>query len=168
MTPDPSLQGAVERAKRDIRLQAEAGAPEHARIMFTLGDIRTILAALPEPSTEDVAALIAEAREMADNFARTGAGRFAARVLPFLEAARAPEPSKSAESGEREGWQPIETAPRGTEILIWEPRFGVGAGLQFDNDGWGCGTFNGQVIRVYPTHWQPLPAAPKPPEKPRG
>ncbi|MXP42945.1 DUF551 domain-containing protein [Allopontixanthobacter sediminis] len=61
------------------------------------------------------------------------------------------------------GWQPIETAPKdGTEVLLYYPKQGfwaehwaVNSFQRFERRGWDMGRI--------PTHWQPLPAAPKGP-----
>lgn len=57
-------------------------------------------------------------------------------------------------------WQPIETAPKdSTEILAWdgdEIKIVWWGGL----NGW---LFSDDWIRVYPTHWQPLPEPPASP-----
>jgi hypothetical protein len=69
-------------------------------------------------------------------------------------------------------WQPIETAPKETEILVWfGPAVGVksvsytdsGSGFSFwcVDDG-KLGPFPvRRYCDPYPTHWMPLPEAPK-------
>lgn len=55
-------------------------------------------------------------------------------------------------------WQPIETAPKdGTQILM------VIAGYEPLCGRWRRGTWTSDPDKAYfsPTHWQPLPAAPK-------
>lgn len=57
-------------------------------------------------------------------------------------------------------WQPIETAPRdGTEVLVWDedgPDFFLGHwDLSFRS--WLSDYFD----EISPTHWMPLPPAPK-------
>jgi hypothetical protein len=63
-------------------------------------------------------------------------------------------------------WQPIETAPQNTLILVWMPywfddedgRIAVASGPYW-TDG------EGNELQGYPTHWQPLPDRPlSPPE----
>ena len=57
-------------------------------------------------------------------------------------------------------WQPIETAPKdGKElILLWVPA--MGHGLMKWNGIWDDRVYNCDG----PTHWMPLPSAPKPTE----
>lgn len=56
-------------------------------------------------------------------------------------------------------WQPIETAPRdGTEILLYSETYGIDV-AHFHKGKWR--TTAGQCDIEYPTHWLPLPAAPK-------
>ncbi len=63
------------------------------------------------------------------------------------------------------GWQPIATGPTdGTSVLVWDSDFQYVASVWWHEDGvpvW----FNGDV-RVYATHWMPLPAAPALPTPP--
>lgn len=60
------------------------------------------------------------------------------------------------------GWQPIETAPKdGTEILVYCISMDGTCGCEVarfcdERNGWFIG-----VCRLSPTHWMPLPAAPK-------
>lgn len=66
---------------------------------------------------------------------------------------------------QRDQWQPIETAPQnGTRIiLMWEPFGGVSEHVELgrwsERSGW-VNTY-GHAFTGYPTHWMPLPAAPK-------
>lgn len=61
--------------------------------------------------------------------------------------------------GVPEGWQPIETAPVGVEVLLFCPDRGCQSNperieLGFADDGNGS-------HHSWATHWMPLPAAPK-------
>ena len=69
-------------------------------------------------------------------------------------------------------WQPIDTAPRdGTSVLLflptgaqtvgcWDPDFD-----DLDEPGWTDYTVESwayeEVVRLYPTHWMPLPTPPE-------
>jgi hypothetical protein len=56
-------------------------------------------------------------------------------------------------------WQPIETAPKFTELLLWDPVVGVvSTGEWYENEGWLM-TFD--EIPFEPTHWMPMPAPPQ-------
>lgn len=58
----------------------------------------------------------------------------------------------------REGWRPIETAPRdGTWVLVWDRYLGVRLAKYEEPEG-----LFGDALSwfLHPTHWQPLPAAP--------
>lgn len=72
-------------------------------------------------------------------------------------------------------WQPIETAPKdGTLVLLYEPdndeelidaRIFVGLwndarDAKFYGTAWECAEYS--AFNHYPTHWMPLPEAPKP------
>ena len=67
------------------------------------------------------------------------------------------------EAYRKEGWQPIETAPKdGTPILLGaEPNedgpFSIILGCWY-KDGWYCWT---PEKHIWPTHWMPLPQSPK-------
>lgn len=66
-----------------------------------------------------------------------------------------------------EPWQPIETAPKdGTRLLVFDPDVGrIVAGAGWDNDT--PAQIRWEVMNdicVCPTHWMPLPAAPKEPK----
>lgn len=67
--------------------------------------------------------------------------------------------------GEREAWQPIETAPKiedDPKLLATEG--GILPGSWSEKLGWYFGSKVGPVsllIQVVPTHWQPLPASPR-------
>jgi hypothetical protein len=63
-------------------------------------------------------------------------------------------------------WQPIETAPRETDVLLFVPREAVSyvvAGL-FNNgeeDGWSSALREMMWLDHEPTHWMPLPDPPE-------
>ena len=64
------------------------------------------------------------------------------------------------------GWQPIETAPWDTAVLVFIPdsaicEFEIAHRSADDPDGdWYSYIHLGGPIDVAPTHWQPLPAPP--------
>ena len=69
-------------------------------------------------------------------------------------------------------WQPIDTVPKETEVLVWfGPAVGVKSAEYTDKDGDGVwfwcvtdGKFGPHPVRrycaPYPTHWMPLPDPP--------
>lgn len=59
-------------------------------------------------------------------------------------------------------WQPIETAPKDTHILVGPTkRMGICVAIFTDLDGWETETPS-QYWSIYtPTHWMPLPAPPE-------
>lgn len=64
----------------------------------------------------------------------------------------------------RDGWQPIETAPRDRWILVWRQDSDVrdAAWVRF-GDLKGCWTEGtGGMLLPEPTHWLPLPEPPQP------
>ena len=73
-----------------------------------------------------------------------------------------------------DGWQPIETAPRDADILVYGlaqvwtdscPVFWQGqAGWDEEYASWLTTAHDdkGEPLKVIPTHWMPLPAAPQP------
>jgi hypothetical protein len=76
------------------------------------------------------------------------------------------EAAKPAPGGPkmREGWQPIETAPKdGTSFLFFAKDWGVRGPGECKRDGdrwWAFGGMGG--MECFPTHWMPLPAHPEP------
>jgi len=64
---------------------------------------------------------------------------------------------------EGQGWQPIETAPKDTAVLIYNLRWQVGHFNTAENR-WLGAERSGDLEQFPPTHWQPLPAPPAPSE----
>ena len=76
-----------------------------------------------------------------------------------------PSAEQPASAAGVEGWRPIETAPRGDGVVL------VGWGEYRERDGYSpafmrwydlVGGWTVNAMPFYPTHWMPLPAAPKP------
>ena len=65
------------------------------------------------------------------------------------------------------GWSPIETAPRdGTDIIVYRPKHDGDYIPKVGTDYWMTGRFYGPCWAksrrdCEPTHWMPLPEAPK-------
>lgn len=58
-------------------------------------------------------------------------------------------------------WQPIETAPFGTEVLVWTDT-GCHIAYQSRLDGWStCGIVLTDDMGGLPLYWQLLPEPPK-------
>ena len=61
-------------------------------------------------------------------------------------------------------WQPIATAPKDREIMLFCPRYGVWAPGEWRQTYWthfGELLFGVRVMKAnQPTHWMPLPAPP--------
>jgi len=59
-------------------------------------------------------------------------------------------------------WQPIETAPRGVlEILLRSPNGKIANGYWGQECNRGKGAWVWPYVKSEPSHWMPLPAAPK-------
>ncbi len=76
--------------------------------------------------------------------------------------------SSGAEPGETDGWHPIETAPLGDQVLVWERDYGWLLALKQHHDGvWtikSSGNFYGEMpasVVANLTHWRPLGDHPK-------
>ena len=123
--------------------------------------------------------LVAECMRLADEATEARLGED--RAGSMSSTARYHEARTALEASIRalvpDGWQPIETAPRGTSILLWVPTsYGkvnshiAITGQTFDNDvapSWLAFNADEALQRVEPTHWMPLPAAPSLPEADR-
>ena len=57
-------------------------------------------------------------------------------------------------------WQPIETAPELTDVLVYSPKWGVPICAIKRRNGAGTWHGFGQGLIADPTHWRPLPAPP--------
>ena len=69
-------------------------------------------------------------------------------------------------------WKPIETAPVGKAVLIWDGKHhsiaeqsdwrpGDWLGLIEGDSPWCGDSSTGGLCHVFPTHWMPLPEPPK-------
>ena len=68
---------------------------------------------------------------------------------------RRPTPAPADASG----WRPIESAPRGRNVLVHTETWGVTEAILGD-DGWQIASMNGLLAKGDPTAWQPLPPPP--------
>jgi len=68
----------------------------------------------------------------------------------------------SAAKTDRDGWMPIESAPKDTPVLVFVPvnRPERRILLCHLSDDCGWGITGGAVLLARPTYWQPLPSAP--------
>ncbi len=73
--------------------------------------------------------------------------------------------TESYEAGKRDAtpeWQPIETAPRGVlEILLRSPKGKIANGYWGQECNRGKSAWVWPYVKSEPSHWMPLPAAPK-------
>lgn len=73
--------------------------------------------------------------------------------------------TEAYEAGKRDAtpeWQPIETAPRGVlEILLRSPNGKISNGYWGQECNRGKGAWVWPYVKSEPSHWMPLPAAPK-------
>ena len=60
-------------------------------------------------------------------------------------------------------WQPIETAPYGERILVYNPVCGIYSSERVDSGEYPLGIWNGHFGPWYPapTHWMSLPEPPE-------
>lgn len=66
------------------------------------------------------------------------------------------------------GWHPIETAPKGVSILLWDGEIHEGFWDELDYNefygtsvmGWNYGVAEIDSTNFHPTHWMPLPPSP--------
>jgi hypothetical protein len=66
---------------------------------------------------------------------------------------------------QRDAWQPIETAPPNTTVLLFEPEVEGRAGSIITGMarwGWSTDTVSNWSENSWATHWMPLPASPSP------
>lgn len=66
----------------------------------------------------------------------------------------------------RETWQPIETAPVNTEVLLFCPDRGLSNPQRIElgmaSHGWRNAVCNNMSFHSWATHWMPLPSPPEP------
>lgn len=62
-------------------------------------------------------------------------------------------------------WQPIETAPRRTAILVWAPTWGSPGEGMLDDDGHVYSPCCGGDLHPEPTHWAQMPKPPLIPQE---
>jgi hypothetical protein len=72
------------------------------------------------------------------------------------------ETAPDAHADKHDVWQPIETAPKGDRILLYDPQTGVPDFGSWHGSGYWCYEGVGIESKNYPpTHWMPSPAAPE-------
>jgi len=64
-----------------------------------------------------------------------------------------------------DGWQPIDTAPKDGQCILWVETDDGGDVMKLVRDGSGNWIYDGEptycaVFYIEPTHWMPLPKAP--------
>lgn len=103
-------------------------------------------------------------RQVSEYSHHTGAERALRQVQSIADSAyklieAEPFKSQHISEGKMPGWQKIETAPKdGTEILVWSSGSGYWPRMAVWRDSyWALDSANLGI----PTHWMPLPAAPK-------
>lgn len=57
-------------------------------------------------------------------------------------------------------WQPIDTAPEATNVLVWLPNAGIDVANKTTVHGLAHWWNKGESEQCYPTYWAPLPEAP--------
>ena len=57
-------------------------------------------------------------------------------------------------------WQPIETAPDATHVLVFLPNYGINVAIQTKHPQGDHWWLRDHSEYCYPTHWMPLPAPP--------
>ena len=91
----------------------------------------------------------------------------AQKLVAVLDEAAKPAPGGPKT---REGWQPIETAPKdGRDFLVWnrENRVRKARWYERSSSDLGISLYEGDGVNsfkggIQPTHWMPLPAPPEP------
>lgn len=66
-----------------------------------------------------------------------------------------------AESIKPAGWQPIETIPRDEILVLLHEHGHIFIGHYWEDHDACYGIYHGGPPLCYPTHWMPLPEAPK-------
>lgn len=70
--------------------------------------------------------------------------------------------ARAIESALQPGWRDIESAPKDELILVGPTkRMGICVAMHHSRDGWVTETTSEWVTMYTPTHWMPLPPAPK-------
>jgi hypothetical protein len=59
-------------------------------------------------------------------------------------------------------WQPIETAPEATYVIVWVPNGGWRRALKTTHPSDGSVWWDGHERLFRPSHWMPLPTPPQP------
>jgi hypothetical protein len=115
-------------------------------------------------SGERTAMTPSEAIKELQEYQSCHSGRWEALDLALAALSASPVPP--ALRREEDGWQPIETAPKDENILLWVPDdYGVNRGYWDDEQqDWH---WDSKATSAPPTHWRPLPLPPSvdPPQK---
>lgn len=67
------------------------------------------------------------------------------------------EATRNCRTCANHGWRPIDTAPTGVELLLWEDWGACAVGYRH---GESCGWVTEDGRGLTPTHWRPLPDPP--------
>lgn len=71
------------------------------------------------------------------------------------------EAADALEAARKDGWQPIETAPKdGSEIILFDPDYFQRSGFEGRYSAPRGNWLSSYDSPVNPTHWRPLPAPP--------
>jgi hypothetical protein len=81
--------------------------------------------------------------------------------LPPLAELAAFSAGKLRAPAQAQGWQPIETAPESERVHVYVPNAGVKIAQKTTHPSDGPLWWDGEEIISKPTHWMPLPEAPK-------
>lgn len=180
VSADEALRGAAQTPALDAILEAlkpfaalgmpRGGAVDTARVDIweraNHGDTRVLLTS-PSQQGGSVTLSTADFRAAHDALAATQqsprlAEQLYRQVITKDRIYYEPAERQQSPRLEREGWQPIETAPRLQEILLWWRHGGLGVGGWDDEgDGWRCeGDACVPKNQSDCTHWMPKPAGP--------